>query len=133
MIQKMVYYLFKKIRFHHDLCKKTTAVTTENSHIYMWVACEWAMLEQFWNENTTQEQLEIFAKILKYNKFLCTISCTKNNVPLIRLYILLTSQMNKSCSESIGVFWSGGIDTVWCRKSQTKNQQYSERFLKLNQ
>ena len=35
-------------------------------------------------------------------------------------------------SEGIGTFWSEGIRTIWHRKSQTKNQQYSQRVLNYN-
>ena len=45
--------------------------------------------------------------------------------------MLLTKRINTFWLEGIGLFWSGGIRTVWCRKSQLKNWQYSQRLFEL--
>ena len=45
-------------------------------------------------------------------------------VPIFPLYILLKGQIGMFEWEGIDTFWTGGIGTVWHRKSKTKNLQH---------
>ena len=54
-------------------------------------------------------------------------------VPIFPLYILLKGQIGMFEWEGIDTFWTGGIGTVWHRKSKTKNLQHLERFFELYQ
>ena len=56
------------------------------------------------------------------NHFLC------QKFPIFQLYILRTRRMDTFWYKGVKKFWSGGIDTVWHRKLQTKNLQNSQRI-----
>ena len=69
----------------------------------------------------------MFTKILNYTNFHEQFLLSQN-VSIFPLYILLTRRIDTFWCEGITAFWSVGIRTVWYRKSQTKNQQYSQMF-----
>ena len=55
------------------------------------------------------------------------------NVPIFSFYIFVTRQIETLWCKVIDTFWSGGKGTVWHKKLQMINRQYSRRFSELYQ
>ena len=63
-----------------------------------------------------------------YHVFMHSFLC--QNVPIFLLHIMRTRRIDTFWSDGIDTYWSG---RVWHRKSQTKNQKYSQRLFELYQ
>ena len=97
---------------------------------FWWVLCEFRVSGHF-DPNIIQEKSAIFTNILNYTKSPCIIFCTK-----LSQYCHYTNCLQEESTHLVSGYrhiWSRGIETVWLWKSQTKSQQYSQRFFKLYQ
>ena len=96
------------------------------------VVCELGVLRDFVPNKSHKkndqysQRFRIDFEVFLMHDFLC------QSDTVFPLSILVTRRIDAFWSEGIGTFWSEGIRTIWHRKSQTKNQQNSQRVLNYN-
>ena len=90
-----------------------------------------------WAQKIKQAKSAIISKILNYTSLHAYFCCQKFSI--FPLYTLLTGKIDTFWSAGIYTkrskcfrictLWCGGICIVWHKKSQTKNQECSQRLL----
>ena len=97
----------------------------------MIVERELGVSAQFWPKNNTRNIGNIHKDFELHQVFMQNFLC--QNVLILLSYILLAKRINMFSSKGINKFSSERISTVQTQKSQTKSQEYLERFLELHQ
>ena len=95
------------------------------------VVCELRVWGHFGPKSHTRKIGNVHKDFEQYQLLIHNVLC--QNVPIFLLYLLITRSVDTFWFEGINILWSGDIGIVWHRKSQTKNQQYSQFFFKLYQ